>query len=228
MRALLNTLYITTQGAYLKKDGETVLVSVEHETRLRVPIHTLSGIVCFGNVGCSPPLMGFCAERQIGLSFLSEHGRFLARVEGETKGNVLLRREQYRMADSETAATEMARSFLMGKLANARHVLMRGSRERSDAAQCEALDQAAAYLAGQMKQLEKKAGLDGLRGVEGDAARTYFEVFPHLILSDAPAFEFKQRSRRPPLDPVNALLRSEEHTSELQSPCNLVCRLLLE
>src|ERR1039457_6617674 len=89
MRALLNTLYITTQGAYLKKDGETVLVSVEHEVRLRVPIHTLSGIVCFGNVGCSPPLMGFCAERQVGLSFLSEHGRFLARVEGETKGNVL-------------------------------------------------------------------------------------------------------------------------------------------
>ena len=85
MRALLNTLYITTQGAYLKKDGETVLVSVEHETRLRVPIHTLSGIVCFGNVTCSPPLMGFCAERQVGLSFLSEHGRFLARVEGEIK-----------------------------------------------------------------------------------------------------------------------------------------------
>jgi CRISP-associated protein Cas1 len=206
MRTLLNTLFITTQGAYLKKDGETVLVSVEHETRLRVPIHTLSGIVCFGNVGCSPPLMGFCAERQVGLSFLSEHGRFLARVEGETKGNVLLRREQYRIADSDAAATEMARSFLIGKLANARHVLLRGSRERSDPAQSAALDQAAAYLAGQMKQMEKKGGLDGLRGVEGDAARTYFEVFPHLILSDAPAFGFKQRSRRPPLDPVNALL----------------------
>jgi CRISPR-associated protein Cas1 len=108
--------YITTQGAYLKRDGETVLVSVEHEVRPRVPIHTLSGIVCFGNVGCSPPLMGFCAERQVGLSFLSEHGRFLARVEGETKGNVLLRREQYRIADSDAAATEMARSFLIGKL----------------------------------------------------------------------------------------------------------------
>ena len=206
MRALLNTLYITTQGAYLKKDGETVLVSVEHEIRLRVPIHTLSGIVCFGNVGCSPPLMGFCAERQVGLSFLSEHGRFLARVEGETKGNVLLRREQYRIADSDAASTEMARGFLIGKLGNARQILLRGGRERPDPAQSEALDHAAAYLAGQLKQVETKSGLDGLRGIEGDAARTYFEVFPHLIASDAPAFAFKQRSRRPPLDPVNALL----------------------
>jgi CRISPR-associated protein Cas1 len=206
MRALLNTLYITTQGAYLKKDGETVLVSVEHEIRLRVPIHTLCGIVCFGNVGCSPPLMGFCAERQVGLSFLSEHGHFLARIEGETKGNVLLRREQYRIADSDVAATEMARAFLIGKLANARQVLLRGSRERPGPAQSEALDRAAAYLAGQLKQLEKKEGLDGLRGIEGDAARAYFEAFPNLIIGDAPAFAFKQRSRRPPLDPVNALL----------------------
>jgi CRISPR-associated protein Cas1 len=206
MRALLNTLYITTQGAYLMKDGETVLVSVEHETRLRVPIHTLSGIVCFGNVGCSPPLMGFCAERQVGLSFLSEHGRFLARVEGETKGNVLLRREQYRIADSGEASTALARGFLVGKLANSRQVLLRGSRERSDPSQSDALDQAAVYLARQLQEIEKKDGLDGLRGLEGDAARTYFQVFPHLILSDAPAFEFRERSRRPPLDPVNALL----------------------
>jgi CRISPR-associated protein Cas1 len=158
MRALLNTLYITTQGAYLKKDGETVLVSVEHETRLRVPIHTLSGIVCFGNVGCSPPLMGLCAERQVGLSFLSEHGHFLARVEGETKGNVLLRRQQYRIADSDSGSTELARGFLIGKLANSRQVLLRGSRERSDPAQTDALDQAAAYLAGQLKQLQKRPG----------------------------------------------------------------------
>jgi CRISPR-associated protein Cas1 len=206
MRALLNTLYITTQGAYLKKDGETVLVSVEHETRLRVPIHTLSGIVCFGNVGCSPYLMGFCAERQVGLSFLSQHGRFLARVEGETKGNVLLRRQQYRVADSDTLATEIARGFLIGKLGNSRQVLLRGSRERSDPEQTGDLDQAAAYLARQLKEVEGKDGLDGLRGLEGDAARCYFSVFPHLILSDSAAFGFRDRSRRPPLDPVNALL----------------------
>jgi len=206
MRALLNTLYITTQGAYLKKDGETVLVNVEKETRLRVPIHTLSGIVCFGNVGCSPFLMGFCAERQVGLSFLSEHGRFLARVEGETKGNVLLRREQYRLADSDIASTEIARGFLVGKLGNSRQVLLRGSRERSDPKQTESLDQAAEYLARQVKEIEKKGNLDGLRGLEGDAARKYFSVFANLVISDSAAFQFRERSRRPPLDPVNALL----------------------
>jgi CRISPR-associated protein Cas1 len=206
MRALLNTLYITTQGAYLKKDGDTVLVSVEKETRLRVPIHTLSGIVCFGNVSCSPFLMGFCAERQVGLSFLSEHGHFLARVEGETKGNVLLRREQYRLADTEAASTEIARGFLIGKLGNARQVLMRGSREREDPGQIEELDRAAAYQARQLKEVAKKDNLDGLRGLEGDAARSYFGVFSHLILSESPAFLFRERSRRPPLDPVNALL----------------------
>ena len=112
LRALLNTLYVTTQGAYLNKDGETVLVSVEKKTRMRVPIHTLSGIVCFGNVGCSPFLMGFCAERQVGLSFLSEHGRFLARVEGETERQCVAQaQEQYRLADSDAASTEIARGF---------------------------------------------------------------------------------------------------------------------
>src|SRR5258708_5478634 len=158
MRALLNTLYITTQGAYLLKDGETVLVSVEHETRLRVPIHTLSGIVCFGNVGCSPYLMGFCAERKVGLSFLSEHGRFLARIEGETKGNVLLRREQYRIADSDTASTEIARGFLIGKLGNSRLVLLRGSRECGDPEHTGDLDRAVDYLARQLKEVERKDG----------------------------------------------------------------------
>jgi CRISP-associated protein Cas1 len=98
MKKLLNTLYVTTQGSYLAKDGETVLVRVEHENRLRVPLHTLSGIVCFGQVSCSPPLMGFCAEKDVALSFLTEHGKFLARVQGPVNGNVLLRREQYRRA----------------------------------------------------------------------------------------------------------------------------------
>lgn len=206
MRALLNTLFVSTQGAYLSKEGETVNIKVEKETRLRVPIHTLSGIVCFGNVACSPFLMGFCAERQVGLSFLTEHGHFLARVEGETKGNVRLRRQQYRLADSDAASAELARGFLFGKIANARQVLLRGSRERTDPIQSGALDRASAYLADQIKQLAKTDGLASLRGVEGDSARTYFQAFPHLILSDSTTFEFKQRSRRPPLDPVNALL----------------------
>ena len=123
MKKLLNTLYVTSQGAYLSKEGETVVVKVDGEVRLRVPIHTIGGIVCFGNVGCSPFLMGFCAENQVGLSFLTEHGRFLARVQGAVSGNVLLRREQYRRADDPVASAEMAKSVLTGKIANCRSVL---------------------------------------------------------------------------------------------------------
>jgi len=107
MKKLLNTLFVTTQGAYLSKEGETVVVNVEKEVKLRVPIHTLGGIVCFGNVACSPFLMGFCAQNSVGLSFLSEYGRFLARVQGPVTGNVLLRREQYRRADDETFSAGM-------------------------------------------------------------------------------------------------------------------------
>ena len=130
MKKLLNTLYITTQGAYLSREGETVLVRYEQETRLRVPIHTLAGIVCFGQVSCSPPLMGLCAENNVAVSFLNEHGRFLARVQGPVNGNVLLRREQYRKSDEEQAAASIAKAAVMAKVANCRTVLLRGARER--------------------------------------------------------------------------------------------------
>jgi CRISPR-associated protein Cas1 len=125
----LNTLYVTTQGAYLSKEGETVVVKVNGDVRLRIPIHTLGDVVCFGNVGCSPYLMGFCAENQVGLSFLTEHGRFLARVQGPVSGNVLLRREQYRRADDPACSAEVARSVLTGKIANCRAVLQRVIRD---------------------------------------------------------------------------------------------------
>jgi CRISPR-associated protein Cas1 len=131
MRKLLNILYVTIPNAYLSKDGETVLVRVEHETRLRVPIHTLEGIVCVGLVSMSPPLMAFCAEHNVGVSFLSEHGRFLARIQGEIHGNVLLRREQYRRADQETDSAAIARAILLAKVANSRTSLLRAGRERS-------------------------------------------------------------------------------------------------
>ncbi len=132
MKKLLNTLYVTSQGAYLSKEGETVAVKVDGEVRLRVPVHTIGGIVCFGNVGCSPFLMGFCAENQVGLSFLTEHGRFLARVQGPVSGNVLLRREQYRRADDPVASAEMAKSILTGKIANCRSVLQRAVRDHGE------------------------------------------------------------------------------------------------
>ena len=131
MKKHLNTLFVTTQGAYLAKEGETVIVRVERETRLRLPIHTLGGIVCFGNVTCSPFLMGFCAERDVAISFLTERGRFLARVQGPVSGNVLLRREQYRRADDMDVSAQMAKSVLTGKLANCRTVLQRALRDHS-------------------------------------------------------------------------------------------------
>jgi CRISPR-associated protein Cas1 len=206
MKQLLNTLYVTTQGAYLAKDGETVLVRVEDEARLRVPIHTLGSIVCFGQVSCSPWLMGFCAERGVALSFLTEHGRFLARVEGPVSGNVLLRREQYRRAENEEQTAAIARSVVIAKVANCRTVLLRAARERPEGAGCADLEAAALRLLRLTETLQKPLPLDTVRGHEGDAARVYFEVFDHLIVEAKDAFFFRGRSRRPPLDNMNALL----------------------
>jgi CRISPR-associated protein Cas1 len=202
MKKLLNTLYVTIPEAYLSKDGETVLVRVEHETRLRVPIHTLEGIVCVGLVSMSPPLMAFCAERNVGVSFLSEHGRFLARVQGPIHGNVLLRREQYRRADLETESSVIATSILLAKVANCRTSLLRSGREHDSGS----LDHASTQLAQSLRLLTLNPSLDGLRGLEGDAAQTYFSVFDELILQQKEDFFFHARSRRPPLDNVNALL----------------------
>lgn len=206
MRHLLNTLYVTTQGAYLSRDGETVLVRVEQEDRLRVPIHTLGGIVCFGRVSCSPPLMGLCGERNVAISFLSENGKFYARVQGPVSGNVLLRREQYRRADSESSSAEIARMVVIGKVANCRTVLLRGIRDHAENTQVPPLEAATVRLGRLIDDLRQPAPLDAVRGLEGDAARTYFDVFDHLVTAQKDDFFFHERSRRPPLDNLNALL----------------------
>ncbi len=198
--------YVTTQGAYLSKEGETVMVSVGSEKRLQVPVHTIGGIVCFGRVMCSPFLMGFCAENNVGLSFLTENGRFMARVEGAVSGNVLLRREQYRRADEARFSAAMARYFLVGKIANARTVLQRALRDHGDKIAQPVVEQAVAQLGSSLRRLEKTESLDALRGIEGDTARCYFGVFDHLITSQKDAFRFAGRNRRPPLDNVNCLL----------------------
>lgn len=201
-----NTLYVTTQGAYLAKDGETVAVRIEQETRLRVPIHHLDGVVCFGQVSASPFLLGFCAERGVRVSFLTERGRFLARVEGPVSGNVLLRREQYRRADCPEGSAAVARALLAGKIANSRWVLLRWLRAPTDSTGEERVRGAAEGLRRQLGELVREPTLDGLRGVEGMAARLYFEVFDHLITQQTEGFRFDGRNRRPPADPVNALL----------------------
>lgn len=206
MRHLLNTLYVTTQGAYVARDGETVLVRVEQQDRLRVPIHTLGGIVCFGQVSCSPPLMGLCGERGVAISFLTEHGKFLARVQGPVSGNVLLRREQYRRADLEDRSAEVARMAVTGKVANARAVLLRAVRERPGTDGAGDLGAAAGRLAGILGDLRSNPTLERTRGLEGDAAHAYFSAFDHLIAVQKQGFYFRARSRRPPLDNLNALL----------------------
>lgn len=203
---MLNTLYVTTQGAYLARDGETVLVRTDQETKLRVPIHTLGGIVCFGQVSCSPPLMELCGERDVVISFLSQTGKFYARVQGPISGNVLVRREQYRKADDLTASSEMARAIVAAKVANSRTVLLRALRDHPEGDGAESLDAVCNRLGHLLKQLSEPLGIDVVRGHEGDAARVYFGVFDHLISAQKEAFFFHERSRRPPLDNMNALL----------------------
>jgi len=215
MRRLLNTLYVTSQGAYLAREGETVLVRVDHETKLRLPIHTLDGIVCFGQVSCSPPLMQLCGQRNVTISFLSENGRFWARIQGPVSGNVLLRREQYRRADDLDRSAEIARSIVLAKIANSRNVLMRAVRDRPESDHTPALEGGVRQLANIMGDLrlparQASAGgpapLDLVRGREGEAAKVYFGLFDHLISGQKEAFFFNERSRRPPLDNMNALL----------------------
>lgn len=206
MRHLLNSLYVTTQGAYLARDGETVAVRVDHETRLRVPLHTLGGIVCFGQVSCSPPLMQLCAERGVKIAFLSEHGKFWSRVEGPVSGNVLLRRQQYRWADDADKSAEIARAIVIAKVANQRTVLLRGLRDYPEAVGTPDMKDATAYLERQLAMLRQPMSLDSVRGVEGDTSRYYFSVFDHLIVASKDEFFFQGRSRRPPLDNMNALL----------------------
>jgi CRISPR-associated protein Cas1 len=206
MKHLLNTLFVTTQGAYLCREGDTVLVRVEQETRLKVPIHTLEGIVCFGQVSCSPPLMGLCGERNVLISFMSEHGKFLARVQGPVSGNVLLRREQYRRADDLKASANIARAIVTAKVANCRTVLLRALRDHPEGPGVAELTDAAGGMARIPAAVEGIDSVDVIRGREGEGAKLYFSVFDHLIVSQKDDFSFHERSRRPPLDNMNALL----------------------
>lgn len=209
MRRLLNTLFVTTQGAWINKDGANVVISVDGSERGRVPVHTIGSIVCFGRVSMSPPLMGACAENGVCIAYLSENGRFLARVEGPVSGNVLLRREQYRRSDSADATSAIVRSLVVGKTLNHRAVLRRALRDHSDSLGHSGRDAVAATaqrLTDIARRATKPQTADSLRGLEGEAGQVYFGVFDHLIRHGKETFRFAKRSRRPPLDPVNAVL----------------------
>lgn len=209
MKRMLNTVYVTQEDAWLRKDGANLVVESEGAERGRVPLHMLEGVVSFGRPGCTPALMAACAEGGIALSFLDPNGRFLARVEGPRSGNVLLRRAQHRWADDRARSLPIARAIVAAKAANQRSVLKRALRdhgERLAGVPAERLDRTADNLAGVARRALVCDDLDVLRGIEGEAAAAYFAVFNHLILVDDDTFAFSTRSRRPPLDRTNALL----------------------
>jgi CRISPR-associated protein Cas1 len=206
MKQHLNTLFVTSQGAYVHCEGEAALIRIEGETRLRVPMHMVGGVVCFGQVSCSPAFMGRCGERGVTITHLTQYGRFLARIEGPVSGNVLLRKIQYRKSEEATSASEIARAIVRAKVANCRTVLLRILRDHPEITEALAIQEGADKLSGALQRLERPQLLDAVRGIEGESARYYFEVFDHLILAQKDAFFFKDRNRRPPLDNVNSLL----------------------
>ena len=206
MRRLLNTLYITSEDSYLTLEGENILVKKGGDTAARFPLHTLEGIISFAYAGASPALMGACAERGIGLSFCTQNGRFLARTVGKTQGNVLLRRAQYRAADDESVSTVVASAMLTGKVFNARQNIERTIRDHGLRVDVEKLRVASVSLKASLGSIRSAGSLDELRGFEGDAAAVYFACFNEMILRSKECFQYTSRSRRPPLDEINALL----------------------
>ena len=209
MRRMRNTIYVTSEDAWLRKDGANLVVEVAGAERGRAPLHRLEGLVSFGRAGASPALLAACAEAGITVSHLDPNGRFLARVEGRRSGNVLLRRVQYRVADDPPRAVPIVRGIVTAKAANQRTVIRRALRDHADALGAEraaALEAAERRLTDVARRTLATETVDGLRGLEGEAAAIYFAVFTTLIRVEDPAFRFTGRSRRPPLDRMNALL----------------------
>lgn len=206
MRILQNVLYVTSPDAYLALDGENVVVRKNEQEAARVPLHNLEGIVTMGYTGASPALMGACAERGVALSFLTASGRFLARVSGTQQGSILLRKEQYRISDSEQRSNGIARGIVAAKLYNSAWILQRAVRDHAPQLDGVRLRETAQALAAAARQAAQAETLEVLRGVEGEGAQRYFSCFDAMILQQKSDFSFTVRSRRPPLDAVNALL----------------------
>ena len=206
MKKLLNTLYVTSENSYLALDGENVVVFDEKTEIGRLPLHNLEGIVSFGYRGTSPALMGACAERNISLCYLTPQGKFLARVSGRVKGNVILRQQQYASSRDEQVSLDIARNCILGKVYNARWVLERAVRDHELQIDAEKVKAASGFLKQSLEFIQASQSKDQLRGYEGEAASIYFGVFDQLILQQKRDFAFHGRNKRPPLDPVNALL----------------------
>ena len=206
MKHLLNTLFVTSEDIYLTLDGENVVANRDKQEVARYPLHTLSGIVSFSYAGASPALMGACAQRDVSLAFCTPRGRFLARVTGESSGNVLLRWAQYRAADDPGPCCRIARSMIFGKIYNARWSIERTRRDHGLRLDAAALSAVSSQLKDLLSQIAEETSLDSLRGLEGAGAALYFGAFDQMILGEKPLFSFQKRNRRPPRDPVNAML----------------------
>ena len=202
---LLNTLYVLTQGSYLHKNGENVVVSMQRTEMIRVPIHRLFGIACFGNISISPFLIQLCSDRGVSLSFLSERGRFLGRFEGLASNAALLRREQYRKKDGSEFVVGLCKAIVAGKIANTRQLVMRYARERKGEAASTLLS-VGEQITRIARSLEEAKSADSVRGYEGEIAALYFGAMDQMVLPDDQQMRFERRSRRPPKNPVNALL----------------------
>ena len=206
MRKLLNTLYVTTEEAYLKLDGENVVVVKDEAEIGRFPLHILSGIVMFTWAGASPALMGKCAANGVNLSFCTPWGKYLCHTVGKNNGNVLLRREQYRIADDAEKSMSYSRNFIFGKVYNSRKVLDRMVRDHGDRVDTDRFRAISQELKSDLQQIKCAENKDMLLGYEGTSARRYFSIFGDMILSESVDFSFVERNRRPPKDIVNALL----------------------
>lgn len=206
MKQLLNTLFVTSEDIYLSLDGENVLANREGVTVARYPLHTLQSIISFSYSGASTALMGACAKRQINLAFCTPRGRFLARVSGESQGNVLLRRTQYRVADDPTQSCRIARMMVFGKVYNARWCVERMRRDHAMRIDDEKFSDVSRKLHGLLPQIAEEISLESLRGLEGAGAAEYFSTMDDMILQNKDTFFFHERSRRPPMDAFNALL----------------------
>lgn len=206
MRKLLNTLFITSENAYLFLEGETVFVEINRQKAGQFPLHTLESIICFSYNGATPAFMGACAKRGINLSFYNPYGKFLCRVAGESRGNVLLRKKQYRISDDKDASCKIAGNMILGKVYNCRWSIDRTLRDHGLRVDVERCRNAAAYLTDSMEKIRKEENLDSLRGLEGECASLYFGIFDQLILNQKDDFYFNGRNKRPPLDNVNAML----------------------
>ncbi|OJG55889.1 CRISPR-associated endonuclease cas1, subtype I-c/dvulg [Enterococcus haemoperoxidus] len=201
----MNTLFVTTRDAYLALDGENIVVKID-EQKNRVPLHNIEAIVTSGYLGASPALMRKCAEKNIGITFLTNSGKFGSRVTGGTTGNVTLRKKQYRLSDKEAESLEIARHFIIGKLYNQRWMLERMTRENPMRIDVERFKQISGELKKYIEDIRQVGDLETLRGIEGQAANRYFLLFDQMILQQKSDFGFYGRNRRPPLDNVNAML----------------------